>query len=227
MFGQPTTLSIEAHALCISAAEHVNKMPFSGVLFRVGEAFDVAMEGGARRRVVLCRAGAEAAARSLIAMGVTAAADLDSTAGGKVGLITSAHLEGNAVMVEGFVYAADFASLARVFKTDQHEIGFEAEARATVSPGLSAAAELDALTFIGAKLVRRSAAISWPTSIAASAQRRTISANAAYVLQRGSVPVPRYGEKLTFSQAQSCVAGIDDPVRRLSLLRTLEREGLA
>ncbi len=227
MMGYATNLAIEARAVRVSGAVHANRMPFSGVLFRVGEAFDVVLSGGSRRRATLCRAGAEATVRSLIAMGVGADPELDAGARGKVGLVTSAAIVGSEVRIEGFVYASDFPGLARTIKTDQADLGFEVQARGTVSSRSIAAAELDALTFTGATLVRRSAAVFWPTSIAASAERRTVSAAAMYALERGGMAVPRSGEKLTEAQIRACLAGIDVPIRRMSIRRTLERERLA
>jgi len=92
----------------------------------------------------------------------------DTTA--KIGIITSATIVGNAIEIEGFVYAADFPEIAATIKALKSALGFSFEAqRLTVDdPGAEILTITD-LAFTGAAILRKDKAAYKTTSLAASA----------------------------------------------------------
>lgn len=109
---------------------HPNRMPFSGILTRVDVASDKPPHGSNGKKVLLTRAAAEAALNSLLGMGVDLTKDMDGhDAQKKVGIITGAHIDGDALRIAGFIYAADFPREALRIHLDQADLGFSFEAR--------------------------------------------------------------------------------------------------
>lgn len=91
---------------------HPNRLPFEGCLTLVDVPSDKAPSGSRGHRVLLTRAAAEAALPSLLGMAVDYKAGWDGhDARQKCGIITSAHLDGNRLMVSGFLFARDFPEL--------------------------------------------------------------------------------------------------------------------
>jgi hypothetical protein len=91
---------------------HPNRLPFEGVLTLVDVASDKAPSGAKGHRVVLTRAAAEAALPSLLGMAVDYKAGWDGhDARQKCGIITSAELEGQKLMVGGYLFARDFPEM--------------------------------------------------------------------------------------------------------------------
>ena len=91
---------------------HPNRLPFEGCLTLVDVASDKAPSGARGHRVVLTRAAAEAALPSLLGMAVDYKAGWDGhDARQKCGIITSASLEGQKLMVEGYLFARDFPEI--------------------------------------------------------------------------------------------------------------------
>ena len=91
---------------------HPNRLPFEGVLTLVDVASDKAPSGARGHRVVLTREAAEAALPSLMGMAVDYKAGWDGhDARQKCGIITSASLEGQKLMVEGYLFARDFPEI--------------------------------------------------------------------------------------------------------------------
>jgi len=91
---------------------HPNRLPFEGCLTLVDVASDKAPSGARGHRVVLTRAAAEAALPSLLGMAVDYKAGWDGhDARQKCGIITSATLEGQRLLVEGYLFARDFPEI--------------------------------------------------------------------------------------------------------------------
>ena len=91
---------------------HPNRLPFEGCLTLVDVVSDKAPSGARGHRVVLTRAAAEAALPSLLGMAVDYKAGWDGhDARQKCGIITSASLEGQKLMVEGYLFARDFPEI--------------------------------------------------------------------------------------------------------------------
>jgi hypothetical protein len=92
---------------------HPNRLPFEGVLTLVDVASDKAPSGARGHRVVLTRTAAEAAMPSLMGMAVDYKAGWDGhNARQKCGIITAAELDGNRLMVAGYLFARDFPEFA-------------------------------------------------------------------------------------------------------------------
>ena len=113
MDGRPRPLAMQAMAVEFPAVHgHPNRLPFEGVLTLVDVASDKAPSGARGHRVILTRAAAEAALPSLLGMAVDYKAGWDGhDARQKVGIITSAELDGRRLSVAGYVYSRDFPEI--------------------------------------------------------------------------------------------------------------------
>jgi hypothetical protein len=109
---QARTLALKAMAVEFpEVAGHPNRLPFEGCLTLVDSPSDRAPSGARGHRVVLTRA-AEAALPSLLGMAVDYKAGWDGhDARQKCGIITSAALEDQKLMVAGYLYARDFPEM--------------------------------------------------------------------------------------------------------------------
>jgi len=130
----PATLVFRLQAASLNLPNmpegHPNRMPFSGILTRVDVASDKAPHGANGKRVLLTRSAAEEALGSLLGMGVDLTKNMDGhDAQKKIGIITGAHIEGDALMIAGFIYAADFPREALRIHLEQADLGFSFEAR--------------------------------------------------------------------------------------------------
>jgi hypothetical protein len=168
---QVPALSINARSLDIPNEPHVNKMPFSGVLTRIGEPSDEAPEGSGGRRVTITKEAAERALDSLLGMAVDYQAGFaghDPQA--KIGVITGATIDGNSIRIKGFIYAADFPDLAAEIKKNKDALGFSFEARdlLTDDPDGDPVPIIDCV-FTGAAILLKDKAAYHSTSIAAKA----------------------------------------------------------
>jgi hypothetical protein len=108
--GKRTALAIEAMAVEFPEVHgHPNRLPFEGCLTLVDVPSDKAPSGARGHRVVLTRAAAESALPSLLGMAVDYKTGWDGhDARQKCGIITSASLEGQRLMVAGYLFARDF-----------------------------------------------------------------------------------------------------------------------
>lgn len=129
--GGNISMTLSAVSLDIPHVDnHPNRMPFSGILTRIDEASDSPPGGAGGKKVLLTRAAAEGALNSLIGMGVDLTKNFDGhDAQKKVGIITGAHIDGSALRIAGFIYAADFPREALRIHLEQADLGFSFEAR--------------------------------------------------------------------------------------------------
>ena len=165
-------MAIEAMALNISNDDgHPNKMPFSGVLTRVGLPSDAPPGGSGGRRVVVTKEAAEAAIGSLLGMAIDFTPDYDGhDTQAKIGIITSAVVNGNAVEIEGFVYASDFPAEAAHIRAHKSALGFSFEAqRIRVADPSADPLVITECVFTGAAILRKDKAAYRTTSLAAAA----------------------------------------------------------
>lgn len=170
-------ISLSAMALNISNSDdHPNKMPFSGILTRLDEPSDGAPGGAYGRRIIVTSAAAERALSSLLGMAVDFTPSFDGhDAQTKIGIITSAVISGNAIEVEGFIYAADFPETAELIKELKDVLGFSFEAQriSVQDPGADMLTITD-LAFTGAAILRKDKAAYTTTSLAAQADNGEI-----------------------------------------------------
>jgi hypothetical protein len=162
------------HAVSLDFPEmpggHVNKMPFSGILTRIDEPSDSPPGGAGGKRVLITRAAAEGALASLLGMGVDLTKDLAGhDAQKKIGIITGAHIDGSALRIAGFIYAADFPDEALRIHTDHADLGFSFEARNLgVESATSDPLIVKSCTFTGAAILLKNEAAYKTTALAAA-----------------------------------------------------------
>lgn len=180
--GRPLELramAVEAVSLDLSAAGHsINRMPFSGILVRLDEASDAAPHGTNGKRIILTRAAAEEALPSLISMGVDLREDLSGhDAQNKVGVITNARIEEDAIHIEGILYSNDFPKAALSVQLNKADLGFSFEAAAISVEDMSAPIlTITKLHFTGAAIILRDQAAFRRTAIAAAAAKEQMMA---------------------------------------------------
>lgn len=152
---------------------HPNRMPFSGILTRVDVASDKPPHGSNGKKVLLTRAAAEAALNSLLGMGVDLTKDMDGhDAQKKVGIITAAHIDGDALHVAGFIYAADFPREALRIHLDQENLGFSFEARNLAVESMDTdPLVVKSCVFTGAAILLKNDAAYQTTALAAAAAK--------------------------------------------------------
>lgn len=149
---------------------HPNRLPFEGCLTLVDVPSDKAPSGARGHRVVLTKSAAEAALPSLLGMAVDYKAGWDGhDARQKCGIITSAHLEGQKLLVSGFLFARDFpeleAKVGGLAGRGASEMGMSYElADAHVADMRASVWTLTRATFTGAAILLRDKAAYRSTS---------------------------------------------------------------
>lgn len=169
---------LEAMALQMpEVAGHPNRMPFSGVLTRLDTPSDRPPGGAKGKRVILTTKAAERALPSLLGMAVDFTPSLDDhDAQRKIGVITSAAIEGDAINIGGFIYARDFPAEASRIQSERDRLGFSWELAEIYVERLDA----DPLVitdayFTGAAILRKDKAAYQSTSLAASAEENDMT----------------------------------------------------
>ena len=162
---------VAAMSLDIPTEPHPNKLPFKGVMTKVGVASDKAPEGTRGKRTLITKKAAKAALGSLLGMAVDYVAGLDGhDPQAKIGIVTAADIEGEDLAIEGFFYAADFPELVQRIKRDKATLGFSYEAQVIdVEDREADPWVITRLIFTGAAVLRKDKAAYQTTSLAASA----------------------------------------------------------
>lgn len=171
---------IEAMALILPHTPgHPNKHPFKGILTRIDQPSDRPPEGSRNRRVILTRAAAEKALPTLLGMPVDLASDLAGhDVKRKIGTITSATIDGDAIHIEGFLYAADFPDEVARVQSERSLLGFSYEMRNIyVRDAKAATWEITDCIFTGAAILYKDKAAYSTTSLAAQAEEDTMDMN--------------------------------------------------
>jgi hypothetical protein len=162
-------------SVALAKSDHPNRMPFSGVLTRVDKPSDSAPSGADGKRVILTRAAAQAALPSLIGMPVGMRQDMRGHSPQyRIGSITAARVDGDALRIEGELWANDFPTEALRIRRDQADLGFSFEATDLI---FGSAADdplvIHRCTFTGAAVLLAAVAAYSTTSLAASAERNS------------------------------------------------------
>lgn len=167
---QPFAFPMQAMSLNMPTGDHPNRMPFSGVLTRIDQPSDTAPHGSDGKRVMLTREAATAALDTLLGMGVNYNPTGHSPQV-KVGIIDDATIEGDAVCVKGFIYAADFPAEAAEIKKHKDVLGMSFEARSlmTDDPEANPVPIVDCV-FTGAAILLKDKAAYTTTSISAATE---------------------------------------------------------
>lgn len=174
----PVTLS--AMALNISNDGHPNKMPFSGILTRIDQPSDAPPGGSGGKLITISAEAAEKGLSSLLGMAVNFTADFDGhDPKAKVGVITAATIEDDAILIEGFIYAADFPEVAAEIKASKEFLGLSFEARNlyTNDPDANPVVIIECV-FTGAAILRKDKAAYRTTALAANADKGILDMDA-------------------------------------------------
>jgi hypothetical protein len=136
---------------------HPNRLPFEGCLTLVDVPSDKAPGGARGHRVILTRAAAEAALPSLLGMAVDYKSGWDGhDARQKCGIITSARLDGQRLIVGGFLFARDFPEMEIKVSAAAAQMGMSYElADARVDDMREPVWRLTHATFTGAAILLR------------------------------------------------------------------------
>ena len=150
---QMNALAVEMPEL----AKHPNRKRFVGVLATVERASERAPAGARGHRVQLTRTAAERALPSLIGMGLGYTPKLDGhDVRRKIGVITSAEIVGQEIVIEGHLFARDFPELIRELRLKDGELGLSYEVSDAIVEDMQARVwKLTEVTFTGAALLLR------------------------------------------------------------------------
>lgn len=161
-------MRLEAMAVHIPPFDgHPNRVPFEGVLTVVNAASDKAPTGARGHRVLLTRDAAHKALPSLLGMAVDYRPGWDGhDARRKIGLLTAADLDGNQLIVRGYLYARDFPDVAKaILAHAPNTLGMSYEiADARVEDMRADIWKLVRVTFTGAAILLRDKAAYRATS---------------------------------------------------------------
>jgi hypothetical protein len=165
-------LSVEMPQVRGRHVAHPNRVPFRGVLSTVDLSSDRPPAGARGHRVVLTRSAAEHALPSLIGMALDHTPALDGhDARRKVGIITSAEIEGSELAVSGYIFGRDFPELVKEMRGKRGRLGMSYElADARVRDVRSPVWMLDEVTFTGAAILLRGKAAYGKTWIEVEAE---------------------------------------------------------
>ncbi len=163
--------TLEAMAIEVpKVPDHPNRVPFSGILTRLDEPSDRAPNGTNGKRVVLPKAAAEKALPSLLGMAVDMTDEFDGhNVKKKIGLITEATIDGDAIRIKGFFYAADFPTEVKDIQAYREQLGFSFEAQARMRSMDDDPLVIESCVFTGAAVLFRYLAAYTTTSLAAKA----------------------------------------------------------
>ncbi|HLQ24763.1 MAG TPA: DUF6582 domain-containing protein [Acidiferrobacterales bacterium] len=170
-------MRLEAMSLEVpEVKDHPNRMPFKGILTRIDETSDLPLNGSHGRLCIITRKAAEAALPSLLGMAVDMKEGLDGhDPKNKVGLITEATIEGNAIHIAGFFYASDFPQEAKRIQAEKARLGFSHEIQARIENLDAPIWVIAACTFTGAAVLYKDKAAYQTTSLAAKAEETDMS----------------------------------------------------
>lgn len=166
-----TSFTFEAMALDMPTDEHPNKMPFKGILTRLDQSSDAPPNGSNGRRTFIPKDVAEAAIPSLLGMAVDYTPDFDGhDKRAKIGLITEAYIEGDALWIAGFFYANDFPDECQRIRAEKSELGWSYECKAAIRDVEADPWVIDYCVFTGAAVLYKALAAYTTTSLEAQAQ---------------------------------------------------------
>ena len=201
-----TALTLQAMALDVPHTPgHPNKHPFTGILTRIDTPSDAAPSGSNGKRVILSRAAAEAALPGLLGMGVNYTDDLAGhNVRQKIGAVTAATIDGDALRIEGFLYAADFpAEVARI-SAQAARLGFSYEiADITVEDPAAPEWVITACAFTGAAILYKHKAAYTTTQLAAMAEEHPMSEEILTAVKATADALERITDRLAKIEAQA------------------------
>ena len=169
------TLSLEALGIILPTLHgeeaHPNRAPFRGVLTRLDEPSTRPPNGSTGKRTLIPTAVAGRALPSLLGMGVNVAFGLrDHDKQAKIGIITSADIVGQDLVVAGYLFAKDFPQEVAEIRAHRAFLGMSYElTNVEVDDPAADPWVLTGFTFTGAAILLKQAAAYQHTSISAAA----------------------------------------------------------
>jgi hypothetical protein len=138
---------------------HPNKAPFIGILTLVDTPSDNPPSGGHGHRVILTTHAASMAIDSIIGMGINVHADGSGhNVSNKVGIIDTAEIKGNEIIVSGYLFCRDFPAVIRQLSASA-DYGMSYELTdAHVEDMLAEVWKLTRVTFTGAAILLKNKA---------------------------------------------------------------------
>lgn len=165
-------ITLEAMAIDMpNVKDHPNRVPFSGILTRLDKPSDSPLGGSFGKCVVLPSAIAEKALPSLLGMAVDFTPHLDGhDSKNKIGLITEANIQGDAIHISGFFYGADFPDEVKRIQADKASLGFSFEAQTRLKSLDDNPLVIDYCVFTGAAVLQKDKAAYTTTALSAKAE---------------------------------------------------------
>lgn len=162
----------EAMAITMpSTPTHSNKHPFSGILCRIDEPSDGAPNGSNGKQVILPKDVAETAIPTLLGMAVDMKDDFTGhDPQQKIGIITEAKIDGNALVIGGFFYAEDFPEAVAKLVELKDDMGFSYEALVRLNSMQDDPLKITFCEFTGAAVLFKDLAAYKTTALAAQAE---------------------------------------------------------
>lgn len=171
---QSFSFEFEAMALDMPKGEHPNKMPFKGILTRLDQPSDAPPHGSTGRRTYIPKEVAEEAIPTLLGMAVDFKPDFDGhDKKSKIGLITEAYIEGDALWIAGFFYANDFPEECERIRAEKSRLGWSYECQAAIRDVEADPWVVDYCIFTGAAVLYKDLAAYTTTSLEARASADT------------------------------------------------------
>ncbi|MHB0992694.1 MAG: hypothetical protein ACYC0M_15655, partial [Burkholderiales bacterium] len=128
------------------------------------------------KRVLIPKAVAEQSLSSLLGMGVDYTPSFAGhDAQRKIGIITVATIEGDAIHIEGFLYGADFPAVVKDIQSRKSQLGFSYEAQAAVKDWKQDPVEITSCMFTGAAILLKDKAAYTTTSLSANADLQELT----------------------------------------------------
>lgn len=168
----PSPIEIRAMSVGMPEGIHPNKHHITGSLCKLDQVSDGSPFGADGQRIIITRAAAEAGLASLMGMGLNINVGLNGHSPvTKVGIITGGRIVGDELLIEGFLYAADFPREVGAIVAEQERLGLSVELRdLQVSHPSPDIMQINRCAFVGAAVLRKTLASYTSTSIAAARQ---------------------------------------------------------
>lgn len=167
---QYRTFDLEAIGITLPdvQGEHPNRVPFSGVLTLVDTPSDRPPNGAQGHRVMISRAVAEAALPTLIGMPIDVASGLMDHSVKNIGLITQGSIQGNELVVSGYLYGKQFPNELAEIQRRKDEMGMSYEITdVAVEDPTAPIWNLSNLVFTGGAILLKNSAAYTRTSLRA------------------------------------------------------------
>lgn len=209
------SVSFEAMAIVMPVVpDHPNRMPFTGVLTRVGIPSDKPPGGASGKRTVMYADVAQAALPSLLGMAVDYTPDFDGhDRRNKIGIITAADVVGDELQIEGFFYAKDFPWECERIRAEKDALGFSFELDARIQDVNADLWVIERCVFTGAAVLYKDLAAYTSTSLSASADEgiemtiEELMAAVATAIKPLSTQIEAQGQKLAALEARGASLG--------------------